>query len=139
MSKSKKLKVGKDDVRVGNFIYHVEDDFIKVSDVSGMVSHRISTLCVKGQQMLMACQGVNDNPRYKVWLEQYAVVTFNVLSCIFDVEYLSAINTAAMDCIERHKDMYVKNVSEEDDERILGEVKESQEAVEEMKKSMEEE
>lgn len=138
MRKSKKLKVGKDDVRVGNFIYHREDDYIKVSDVSGMVSHRVSIYSVKGQQLQIALDGVDTDPRYRTWLEQYAVVLYNVLCCVFDVEFLSQINKSAVECAERHKKLYVKEVSDQEDARILDEVKETHEVMEKLANEPEE-
>jgi len=138
MSKSKKTKKLSTDLRVGNFVYHLENDYVKVYDINEMASHRVSTLIPKGQQLKIAIESAKEgDERANIWLQQYAVVMFNALCCVFDIDFLSNVNKEAMDVIERHKKLYYQGVTDEfEDAKVLNEVRESQEFIEEIKKDI---
>lgn len=96
-----KVKLEKGDVRVGNFVYHPEPNHIKMTDINGFVSFRVSTFSAQGAFLQLLLKE-KDN---KV-LNNYAAVMFNVLGVIPDNDYLLAINTAAEECLKRHKSLY---------------------------------
>lgn len=142
MSKKAKLRKAKfvaGDIRVGNFIFHKEDGYVKISDVAGMLSHRLSVLTPKG--WLIADLMSQNTEAAKKNLEQYAVVMFNVLGCIADNQFLSEINQSALDAVNRHKDLYgvKENISKQEDDQILQEVKETQEAIDQLQDKPQEE
>ena len=64
---------------------------------------------------------------------------FNVLSCVPDAEFFDALNKASVDCVNRHKDLYgiKENIGKEEDDAILSEQKELNEAMEELKEGAE--
>ena len=129
----KKIKLSsKNDVRIGNFVFHQEADYIKVYDINNMVSHRISTLIPKGQLLSMA---LKDRVKNEQWLMNYVAVTFNVLSCIPDNDFFADINKAAEACLSRHKNLYgIKDeVDPEEDAKVLESEKETAEVLEKMK------
>lgn len=132
---SKKFKINKGDRRVGNFIYHLEKEAVKVSDINGMVSHRISTFTPKGQFVAMAVEQKDKED----WLMAYAVTVFNILSCVPDATYLEELNKSAKDCIERHPEIYgiKKDIDKSDDDKIVDDQKELHEAVESLKEGAE--
>lgn len=131
---SRKFKINKSDMQVGNFVYHIEKDAVKVSDISGVVSHRISTLIPKGQFILGAIK-----EKQTKWLEAYAVVMFNALSCVSDEQFLTDVNKAAVDCISRHPQLYglKPDIDKAEDDKILQNEKEVHEAVESLKEGAE--
>ena len=126
-----KFKINKGDRRVGNFVYHLERDAVKVSDINGIVSHRISTFTPKGQFVAMAVEQKDKED----WLMAYAVTVFNVLSCVPDATFMEELNKSAKDCIERHPDIYgiKKDISKEEDDKVVADQKELHEAVESLK------
>lgn len=126
-----KFKINKGDRRVGNFVYHLEKNAVKVSDINGIVSHRISTFTPKGQFVAMAVEQKDKED----WLMAYAVTAFNVLSCVPDATFMEELNKSAKDCLERHPDIYgVKpGIDKADDDKILENEKEVHDAVETLK------
>lgn len=126
----RKRKIGRNDTRIGNFVFHLENGAVKVSDLNGIVSHRISTLIPKGKFLEMALKEKKEE-----WLHGYCAVMFNALSCVPDAEFFDALNKAAVDCVNRHKDLYgIKdNIGKDEDDAILSEQKELNEAMEELK------
>lgn len=128
-------KVSGKDRRVGNFIYHREEDYIKVFDINGVISHRYSILTSKGMSLLSIYEDGNETA-----LQNYAVVMFNVLGCVPDGEFLQKVNEAALECINRHPELYglKKDIGKEEDDAILQEERELEEAKEEIRKDIEE-
>lgn len=137
--KIKKPKIASGDVRVGNFIYHKEEGYIKISDVAGMISHRLSIFIPKGRLLMEAMEQQTEGA--KRFLENYAVVMFNVMGCVVDNKFLAEINDAAHGAINRHKDIYgiKEDISDKEDNQILQEVKETQEAIKELQDGIKEE
>lgn len=135
-----KFKISKGDVRVGNFIYHVENSHIKVTDVYGNVTHRVSKYIAKGQMLSVALENADKDPKMLAWLENYAIAAFNFLSAVPDEELLRTVVEATNDCFLRHKDLYgIKDdISKDEDDKILQETKDEVEAMEELKKTAEE-
>lgn len=131
---SRKFKINKDDTRVGNFVYHIERDAVKVSDINDVVSHRISTYTTKGQFILGAIK-----EKQTEWLEAYAVVMFNVLCCVTDEQFLNDVNKATVDCIGRHPQLYglKSDIDKVEDDKILQNEKEVHDAVETLKEGAE--
>ena len=129
----RKLKISKKDVRVGNFAFHAESDFVKVYDINNIMSHRISTLTPKGKILAMALEDRDANER---WLMNYVAVMFNVLSCVPDPEFFADLNRAAEACLSRHKDLYgiKEDISEEEDAAILDGERNFQKAMDEFAK-----
>ena len=137
MAKGKnRVKLGPNDVRVGNFIYHDEKDHIKIVDINDTVSHRISKFIAKGQVIVAAMVSAED--AQKRFLENYAVVTFNLLSCVPDQQLFMEVNASSVNCINRHPEIYgiKEKIGEKEDAEILNEERELNEALEEAKKDL---
>lgn len=133
--KTGKVKLGRRDYRIGNFVVTDEGEHLKVSDINGMVSHRFSTGIAKGQLMkMMLAQARGGDAAARKSLEAYCVVFFNLLSCVpftlkkegDDFDFLSVLNDATVECVKRNRGVYglQEDISKEADDRILDEVKE---------------
>lgn len=135
-----RIRKGLADYRVGNFVYHEEVDMVKVSDVSGACSHRVSKMIAKGRQLSLYLESArkgDENARKA--LEMYAVGVFNVLCTVFDVEFLLIVSNAATECMERHKDIYgIKDdVTEESEREDIEAVRETEALDVELRSKME--
>lgn len=105
------VRVAKGDVRIGGFVFHPEEGFVKVSDLGGFFTHRVSTLCVKGRMLAMAVAERRDD-----YLLGYASTMHNVLGVVPDVDWFKEINASCQSCYERHPELYVSpQVDGEDD------------------------
>lgn len=116
---------------MGNFVIHTENDHYKIQDINSTFSVRAAIITPIGQLIkaaLVNLKGGDENS--ESFLHDYCAVFYNVLSVAPDYEFLGAIQKAAVDCLNRHKDMYgIKDdISKEEDDRILKEEVELAEA-----------
>jgi len=134
-----KVKVQKGDVRVGNFIFHNEAHFIKLSDINSLFNLRISKDTIPGRLLQGGMDGGKKGDEVREnYLHNYAAVMFNTLLCVPDNDFLAALNTAVLSSVDRHKDIYGygEDVTDEEDAKILAEEKEYYEAIEGAKKEV---
>ena len=126
-----KIKLDKRDIRVGNFVYTLEPDHIKIQDISLTITHRILRHIAKGQLLEMM---LKDPKKYENDLHNYATIMYNLLCAVPDVNFYEDLNKAVLSCVNRHKDIYgIKDdITPEADAKILQEEKEMHEAVEEI-------
>ena len=129
-TKKGRVRLQAGDVRVGNFVYHAERGHYKLTDINGVFSVRVSGYTPVGMMMRAA---LDDPAGNEVFLHNYAAVIYNALSCVPDMEFLGAVNGAAVADVGRHRDMYgvEADVSEEADAGILQEERELDEATRE--------
>lgn len=127
-----KVKLGKRDIRVGNFVYTNEPDHINIQDINLTITHRINRHIAKGQLLEMMLE---DPEKYKNDLHNYATLMYNFLCTVPDATLYDDINKAVLDCINRHKDVYgiKEDITPAEDAKILQEEKELHEAVEDIK------
>lgn len=128
------------DYRAGNFVFHEEADYIKVSDISGACSHRVSKMIVKGRQLGVYLEdAVKGSEDARKMLEMYAVVSFNVLCTAYDVEMLARLSEVANGCMNRHKELYgmKDEVTEESEREDLEAVRETEALDAELRSAME--
>ena len=130
-----KIKLDKRDTRVGNFVYTLEPDHIKVQDISLTITHRINRHIAKGQLLEMMLE---DPKKYGNDLHNYATLMYNLLCTVPDATLYEDMNTAVLACINRHKDVYgiKENIGKAEDDKILQEERELHEAVEEIKEKV---
>jgi len=129
--KKGKLKLERGDRRVGNFVYSREREHCKLQDIGGLFSFRVSDALMAGQMI----HSVMDDGG-EVFLGNYAAVMYNVICCVPDVEFLTDLQGAVRDCLNRHKDLYglKDDLTDEEDAKILQEERELAEAEEEVRK-----
>ena len=125
------VKLGKADVRVGNFVYTLEDGHVKVSDIGGMCTHRVSRQTLKGQILEMAMSDYREGvPEREVFLKGYAAVMMNVLlapplTSPDGFSFLLEANALAERSIKAFPELYgmKEEPSEEEDAEALDLVK----------------
>lgn len=127
-----KIKLDKRDTRVGNFVYTLEDNHIKVQDISLTITHRIHRGIAKAQLLEMMLE---DPKKYETDLHNYATLIYNFLCTVPDATLYDDLNKAVLACINRHKDVYgiKEDITPAEDAKILQEEKELHEAVEDIK------
>ena len=132
VGKDGKLKLSKDERQIGNFIYKKEAEHIKITDINGGVTHRISRKMLMSGRLLDIQMSEKEN----TFLHNYAAMVYNFSGVLPDEEFMVAVNNACIACINRHKEFYgiKEDLLSEEDERILQEAKETYDAVEELKK-----
>jgi len=131
-----KVKLQRGEFRLGNFVVGRENGRIKVSDIGGLVSHRISEGIAKGAVLRMMCENVlkKADGAERV-MQNYIAVMHNVLSCIPDNEFYTDLIAAVEACMNRHKDLYgiTDDVDAEKDAEVLKEEREIAETEEQLK------
>lgn len=131
-TKNGKIKLGKNDYRVGNFVLTTEGDgkYIKVTDISSLCTHRYDTTTPKGTFLRILIEEKADE-----MIQNYVTVMFNVLLVVPDLEFLEAVNGAAVECLKRHTNLYgVNEYGEEEEAKILDEQQAVQEIIEGLEK-----
>lgn len=129
--KKRKQKLSKDERKIGNFIYKVEDDHIKIRDINGNMTHRMSKIMNIGRMIEVALKEGHDD-----WLLNYALLTWEYSNMVADEQFFVDIDRACVDCVNRNKELYgiKEDISAEEDKEILEEVRQTYEAIEELKK-----
>ena len=115
---------------MGSFIFHAEKDHYKLTDINGVFSVRVSGYATIGVMMRAAL----DSPKeHETFLHNYAAVMYNALSAVPDMEFLAAVNDAAVSAVDRHKDMYgiQDEIGDERDAEILQQERDLEEATHE--------
>lgn len=121
------IRLQRGDYRSGNFIFHEENNHIKVSAISGMVSWRISTDTAVGQLIKLALKEKRDR-----WLGLYAGSVFSQLCVVPDSDYLRKYAELVNAQVLAHPEFYGKTKPTEDkaeDDKILQEEKELQQEI----------
>jgi hypothetical protein len=130
-----KVKLDANDYRVGNFVFHDEEGHVKMMDIGGALSVRVSKAFAKGRMLDMAVK-----ERSEGFLTNVAATTYNFLCTIPDMEFFKAVNDACIACVNRHKDIYglKDDVTAEEDAEILKEERELHDASDEVAKKVKE-
>ena len=133
VGKDGKLKLSKDEKQFGNFIIKNEAEYVKITDINGNMSHRLSKHLNMGQMLAIA---IKD--KQTAWIENYSALVWLFSNIVTDEQFFLDINKACEDCVMRHPEIYgiKETLSEEEDKEILEEVKGTEEAIEELKKEM---
>lgn len=131
VGKDGKLKLAKDERQFGNFIIKNEAEYVKITDINGNMSHRLSKNLNMGQMLAIA---IKD--KQTTWLENYSALVWLFSNIVTDEQFFLDINRTCEDCVNRHPELYgIKpDVTAEEDAEILQEAKETIEAIEELKK-----
>lgn len=130
VSKDGKLKLSKDERQYGNFLYKNEEGYVKICDINSNLTHRVSKSLNIGQMLEIALKEKHTN-----WLQNYASLVWMFSNIVTDEQFFLDIDRVCGECINRHPELYgiKKDISQEEDAEILQEVKETIEAIEELK------
>lgn len=131
IGKDGKLKLSKGERQVGSFVYKREPEHVKIMDINGTVTHRISSRFLQSGRLL----DMQLDHKEDVFLHNYAAMIYNLSGVLPDEEFMVAIDNACRACVNRHKEYYgiKENISAEEDKEILEESKQVYDAVEELK------
>lgn len=114
-----RIRLQKGDYRVGNFVLHKENGFIKVMATSGIVSWRISTDTTVGMLVEEAMNEKKDN-----WLAIYAAMNFSQLCTVPSPDFFRKHSELINAQVEAHPEYYGKEPPTDDkdfDDEIIKE------------------
>ena len=130
VGKDGKLKLSKNERQYGNFIVKNEEEFVKITDINGNLSHRVSKHLNMGKMLEI---GIKE--KHIEWLHNYAALVWGFSNVVTDDKFFLDIDKACADCINRHPEIYgiKKDIAQEEDSEILKEAEEVYNAIEELK------
>ena len=130
VGKDGKLKLSKDERQIGNFVWKNEPEYIKICDINSAMTHRVSKKLNIGRMLEIALKERQDN-----YLANYAAMTWLFSNIVTDEQFFVDIDKACVACVNRHKEFYgiKEDITPEADKEILQKVKETIEAIEELK------
>lgn len=123
-----KIRLQRGDYRVGNFVFHEENGYIKAMAVSGIASWRISADTSIGMLVGQAMKEHYDN-----WLTNYAACVLSHLCIVPDTPFFEKHSALINHQVEQHPEYYGKEQPTDDkeaDDKILKEEQELQEELE---------
>lgn len=95
-----KVRLQAGETRVGSFVLKDKDGMIQVRDISGSVFFSVSKSLPKG--MLLEYMAKENQEG----LKGIIAVTWNFLSVVPDMAFLSGVNRLCKECAERYPEMY---------------------------------
>lgn len=131
LGKDGKLKLSKDERRIGNFVFKNEPEYIKICDINSQITHRVAKHLNIGRMLEMAFVEKKDQ-----YLGNYAAMVWLFSNIVTDEQFFMDIDKACVACVNRHKEFYgiKEDITPEADKEILQEAKETYDAIEELKK-----
>lgn len=133
-SKEGKIKLTKNDLQVGNFVFSVHSESIKLQDISSTVVVKLSRRATVARVIAQAIEEGNEP-----FLRNYAAMSYYVNGIVPDVEFWQDMNKALTACISRHPELYgqKKDLDDAADAAVIQEEREFHEAVEDLTKESE--
>lgn len=105
--KDNKLRLDKNERRIGNFVIRDEDHHIKVMDINQLFTHRASKQTPVGLFLKQAFDDLTaGDERTGRGLGNWLAVIFTAFSVVPDVEWLNAAMDASEACMKRHPEAY---------------------------------
>lgn len=107
------------DYRVGNFVFHPENNHVKITATSGIASWRVSVDTAAGQLVLGGIKEKQDR-----WLATYTASVFSQLMVVPDSDFFARHAELINAQTEAHPEFYGKTKPTEDkaeDDEILRE------------------
>ena len=95
-----KVRLQAGETRVGSFVLKDKDGMIQVRDISGSVFFSVSKSLPKGMMLEYMAK------EHQEGLKGIIAVTWNFLSVVPDMAFLSGVNMLCKECAERHPEMY---------------------------------
>lgn len=135
-TKDNKIRLDRDERRIGNFIVKNEKEHIKLSDINQTFTHRVAKRTAIGMFLEQSFDALASDESTGKGLANYIAVLWAVSCAVPDVEFLETVFKASEDCIGRHPEAY--GVTETDptperDDEIVREQRELKEFEEEVK------
>lgn len=134
--KDNKLKLDKNERRVGNFIVRNDETHMKVTDINQVFSHRADKRTPVGMFIEECYLALTKDESTGKGLANWLAVIFTAFSVIPDVDFLNQVMEASTKCMERHPEAYGlpdQNITDEEDAKIIQEERELAEFEEQVK------
>ena len=129
---SGEVRLAKNERRIGNFLIKNEENHMKLTDLGGVMSFRALKRMPIGVWLYNLYQR-KDNAADDT-IKVFVSTIWSALSVVPDDEYIQHLLTGAKACLERHKEWYgEKDVTDEEDAKIIQEEKELHEFIEKVK------
>lgn len=130
VGKDGKLKLSKDERQYGNFVVKNEETHMKICDINGYMTHRVSKENNIGKFLEEAWKKKESN-----FLHNYASLVWIFSNTVTDPQFFVDIDKACGDCINRHKELYgiKEDLSDAEDNAILEELREVYNEIEKLK------
>ena len=138
--KDNTFKLGSDEKRVGNFILKKESSHMKLYDINEVFTHRMRRNIPIGMFLEDAWDHLPKDQTVMKGVGNYIAMLWTVFSAVPDVQFLTEVHRAAVDCMERHPEAYGVldgDVSDERDAEIIREEKELEQFREDVAKTAE--
>lgn len=134
--KDNKLRLDKNERRIGNFVIKNEKSHVKVMDINQVFTHRADKRVPIGMFLAQCYEALEKDESTGRGLGNWLAVIFTAFSVVPDVEWLNAVMSASEACMKRHPEAYgmpKDEPTQEEDERAAAEVKEMTELEEKVK------
>lgn len=130
--KGGKLILNESDIQVGNFVLSIDDDFIYIQDINGIVSIRLRKLFSTEARYLELLLKHEEENQIILGIEFPVMYLF--LTTVKDSDCIKEIINSLTACINRHKDMFniKENLTNEENNQITNNQKEFYDAIKEL-------
>ena len=127
--KDGKLKLSKNERQYGNFVFKNEERYVKICDINGNMTHRISKDLNMGRMIEIAMRDRQD-----VWLENYATLVWVFSNVVTDEQFFIDIDAVCRECMLRHPEIYGidTDIDAEKDAEILEDTRKASEELEKL-------
>lgn len=142
VTKNGKVKLEKDEIRVGNFFIRREEDHMKIMDLGSVFTHRVSRVIPVGIWLeAMWARAMNADESAVSTLRAYIGTMWSVFSVAPDDGYIKDALAMAQSALERHPEWYgvKKDATDEEDAEAAKSVEEMSEFEESMRGLVEKE
>ena len=128
--KDNKIRLEKNERRVGNFVLKEEAEHMKICDIGGLFTHRAYKATPVGMFLKQSFDKLGSDEPTGRGLKNWIAVIFTVFATIPDMDFLNETYAAADACMHRHPEAYGAPIS-------AGTEEENAEVEQEMREMME--
>lgn len=125
--KDNKLRLDKNERRIGNFVIRDEENHVKVMDIGQIFTHRASKNTPVGAFLKHSFDALDSDETTGTGLKNWLAVIFTLFSVIPDVEFLENAYKEAEACMMRHPEAYGVPEEPENDEEDAAIIQEERE------------
>lgn len=104
--KDNKIRLDKNERRIGNFIVRNEEHHVKVMDIGQIFTHRADKRTPAGQFLAQCYDSLAADESTGRGLGNWLAVIFTAFSVVPDVQWLEEVTTASEACMKRHPEAY---------------------------------
>ena len=137
LDKDNRIKLAKNERRIGNFVIKNEAEHVKVMDIGQLFTHRAAKSTPIGQYLAICYDALEKGDSTGLGLRNWLSVIFAAFSVIPDIEFLERVITECEACLKRHPDVYGAPAdpgTDEENAEAEAEAKEMMEFEEDLKK-----